>query len=154
MGVRTWIANGLMGFGRRLGRKAGAELAVDVDEHSIDIGMEYPNKTDRAWDPEMFAYGNLFVSDKANPIKPVVNRNDDLEEPDTVDTEQSDVTDDDETEVRLISSGRYQEYMRQKLVEELLNPKEQWRLIMYAVIGLGVLQFLAIAVTLFATGSF
>lgn len=165
LGVRASISNTFLTWGRKLGRSANLELEVELSEHSIEIGMVNPNGDDRAWDENMYKYGNVFPKGYANPIKPVVAENKQLEDPDTVKLQGSDESgtqavsedddgDEDDGHVKLISSPRFGAFMRQKLIESLLNPREQWRLIMYAVIGVGVLQFLGIIATLWATGTF
>ena len=199
--IRETIANWFISTGRSFGRATGLELAVEVSDHSIKCDMEKPDESTRAWDPDMYKDGNLFVSGYANPIKPRVDYHPDLEEPNTVDVSEghSGTSDaeriascdgcgpednqeameamdgvitgdvDDErlcethlgeldsshgSHLNLISSGRYREYMRQDLISQLLTPESRWNLIVWAMIGLGVLQFLAIIVTLYATGSF
>lgn len=153
MVVRTYLGNTLMAYGRKMARADGRELKVELSEHAIDVEMVRPNQEELAWDPSMYRRGNVFVAGYANPIKPEVDYHETLDEPDEVDVESSEVAEDD-ADVRMISSPRYQEYMRQDLVESLLNPREQWKLIVYGIIGLGVLQFMAIIVTMFTTGAF
>lgn len=160
--IRTWIANSLIGMGRSIGQTLGLELAVEVNDHSIRTRMEKPDESEKAWDENLYRHGNLFVSGYANPIKPDVRHDPALENPNTVDVKEGDPDDEsddvDETDdgrhVELISSARYREYMRQDLISQLLTPESRWNLIVWAVIGLGVLQFVAIIVTLYATGSF
>lgn len=164
--IREFIANSLIGMGRSFGKMTGLELAVELSDHSINASMEQVNQDKRAWDPEMYKSGNVFVSGYANPIKPRVGYNQDLEEPDTVrveegdpdsDVDQPQLEDGEETDDRhayLITSGRYREYMRQDLISQLLTPESRWNLLVWAVVGLGVLQFMAILVTMWATGSF
>ena len=159
--IREFIANWFISTGRSFGRMTGLQLAVEVSDHSIKCDMEKPDESTRAWDPDMYKAGNLFVSGYANPIKPRVDYHPDLEEPNTVDVSEGDtdgseedVADSDGGHLNLISSGRYREYMRQDLISQLLTPESRWNIIVWAMIGLGVLQFLAIIVTLYATGSF
>lgn len=164
MSIRTTIANTLISTGRSLGRSGDAELAVDVSDHSISVAMEQPDKTQRAWDANLYRRGNLFVEGYANPVKPSVRQHKELATPDeatviegTAD-DQSD-TEGDETEdtddgphVDLIASPRYRAYMRQDLISQLLNPRAQWRLIAYAVIALAVFMAVNIVVSLAAAG--
>lgn len=164
MVVRAWLSNKFVGFGRKIGRADGQELMVDLSEHSISVGMVDPERDDLAWDDSLYRHGNVFLKGYANPIKPTVTRHNELEEPDTAEIEEidSEATDavsaetdgGEDGHVKLISSARFGEFMRQQLIESLLNPREQWRLLMYAMIGLGALQFLTMIVTLYATGSF
>lgn len=145
-----------------MGQSVGLELAVELSEHSIEIEMEKPDEDTRAWDPDLYSNGNVFVQGYANPIKPRVQYNQALEEPSTIDVTEGDgegVQDDtDDTDdgphLELISSGRYRDYMRQDLISQLLTPDAQWKLIAYAVLGMLVLQFIGIIVTLYATGTF
>jgi hypothetical protein len=165
MSIRATIPNALIGWGRRLGNSLGCEIAVELNDHSIQTEMVVPNKETRAWDSDLYRKGNVFVGSYANPIKPRVEYHEDLEDPDEIthvegepDTppEGESETDggEDVGHVQLISSPRYRDYMRQDLISQLLTPSEQWKLIMYAVLGNVVLTFFAIIVTLYATGSF
>lgn len=162
--LRATLAESLIGMGRSVGQSVGLELVVEVSDHSIELGMEEPNKTARAWDSDLYSSGNVFVSGYANPIKPRVEYRQELEEPDTVDVTEGDTDeregsedeaeDEDEQHVQLISSGRYRDYMRQDLISQLLTPDAQWRTMVYAVIAVAALQFISIIVTLYATGTF
>lgn len=121
--------------------------------------MEHPNKTTRAWDPNLFRYGQMYRSGYANPIKPVVNHNPELENPDTIAADGGtvtvdDVDEDDNKHVELISSTRYREYMRQDLISQLLNPREQWRKVVWAVIALAIIMGMNFMATLSAAGVF
>lgn len=151
MALRTWLGNLLLNLGRKLARADGRELAVDLSDHSIGIKMAKPDTDELAWDPDLYHRGCVFVDGYANPIKPVVNRNKTLEDPDTIDAEQPE---NEERHVEMISSSRYGDYMKQDLISQILNPKEHWRLLAYGILGLLVLQFFAIIVTLYATGGF
>jgi len=159
MGVRSWLGNKFIRFGRKMGRGSGHELAVEVSDHDITARMERPNKTERAWDEDLYKRGNMFVAGYANPIKPSVDYNRDLENPDTVDVVEGDTDDDSGDEddstaedVQLIASPRYREYMRQDLISQILNPREQWRLLAYGIIALGILTMFNIALSLSASG--
>lgn len=163
MSIRASIATTALNFARSLGRTLGCELVVETSQHSLATSMQVPGETDsKAWDPDLYKSGQIFYAGYANPIKPTVTRHTELEDPDQVDVlegdaEQAEQTiseDDDERHAELISSARYRKYMRQDLISQLLTPRERWRLIAFAIIGLGALQFIAIAVTLWATGSF
>jgi hypothetical protein len=159
MTIRGTIATTLLQYSRVFGRMLGCQLAVETSEHSIQTTMEVPNQDDRAWDPGLFKHGNLFVAGYANPVKPSVKVNKELETPDVVEVDEGDPakmedTDDDPAHAQLISSARYRKYMRQDLISQLLTPKEQWRLIAYGVMAVAGMQLLTVAVILWATGSF
>lgn len=158
MTVRTYLSNTLIGWGRSIGRKEGqTELAVTISEHSIDTRMVETTKEHRAWDDGLYRYGNVFVKGYANPVKPVVDHNKELENPDTIDIEEGGDNESDESEgshVELISSPRYRDYMTQDLISQLLNPREQWRLIAYAIIALGAVMLINVVVTMSAAGVF
>lgn len=154
MTLRTKIANWGIGFFRKLGRKPGeSELAVELSDHSINVRMVETDTEQRAWDDNLYRYGNVFIDGYANPIKPSVEYNEELEDPDTVDVEEGSAEDSD-SHVELISSPRYRDYMRQDLIGQLLNPREQWRIIAYAVIGLALIMAINLVVTLSAAGVF
>jgi hypothetical protein len=168
--IREQIATAVLQTARSFGRILGCELAVETSQHSLKTSMVVPDRNDRAWDPGLYKYGNLFHEGYANPIKPRARRNTELEDPDTIDVETSDATadveaaaDDEELDksddtdvehVKLISSPRYRKYMRQDLISQLLTPKEQWRLIAYGVLGLAGVQVVTLLVILWANGSF
>ncbi len=143
-----------------VGESMGLSKKIEVSDHSISVELTNPDKDTRAWDSNMYRNGNLFVQGYANPIKPRVDHNTQLEDPDTVEVEEGDSGTESDSEdgegrhVNLISSSRYRDYMRQDLVSQLLTPKEQWKLIAYGVLALGVLQFVGICVTLYGTGAF
>lgn len=164
--IRELIANSFIAAGRSIGKLSGLELQVELSDHSINVEMVKPDQDTRAWDPSMFKSGNLFLDGYANPIKPRVRTNQDLEEPDTAELEEGEVEGDveqpqlesgeeaDDKHAYLITSGRYREYMRQDLISQLLTPESRWNILVWAVVGLGVLQFFAIVITMWATGSF
>lgn len=156
MGIRESVATFAINLARRFGRALGCELVVELSDHSIETSMEHPDKEKRAWDSHLYKKGQVFIKGYANPIKPSAQYNKELENPDTVDAKTSVVADggeeiEDQTHVELISSPRYREYMRQDLISQVLNPREQWRLIFFAV--LGVLGFLLINIALSASAA-
>ena len=152
------IPNRLLDYALSIGKTMGYELVVEVSDHSIDIQMERPDKTERAWDPDMYHSGNLYVSNYANPIKPKINYQDRLDTPDTIQVTESQTEDfgedldqqpdsqQDDRHIQLISSPRYRDYMRQDLISQLLTPQEQWKLLAYAVGAVAVLQFITIII--------
>lgn len=162
-GIGAAIANFLISRGRIIGNKLGYQLAVNQNQHSIKVKMVNPDSDNYAWDHDLFRKGNLFVGGYSNPVKVLINHNKELADPDTVDvmegsaaatdggTEDAD-EEEDEKHVEVISSSRYRAYMRQDLISQLLNPREQWKLIMYILAGIGVLQFVTIIVIMWATG--
>lgn len=169
--IRETIANSLIAAGRTLGKMSGLELKVELNDHSINVDMVQPDQDRWAWDPDLYKSGNVYVSGYANPIKPRVEQNQNLDTPnvvtranpdeqpehdddDDVISGDGDSTAEDSTHVQLISSGRYREFMRQDLISQLLTPESRWNLLVWAVVALGVLQFIAIISTFWATGSF
>jgi hypothetical protein len=165
MSIRTKIANVLIGTGRSLGRSEGkSELAVVVSDHSITARMVDVDESKLAWDDDMYRYGNLYIEGYANPVKPTVKTHTELEEPDTASIEDSDASDQqhdadgtddaDSPHVSLISSPRYREYMRNDLISQLLNPRQQWRLIAYGIIALAIVMVINVVITLSAAGVF
>ncbi len=151
--MRSWIASAMLNTARSFGRLLGCQLVVETSQHSLETKMELPNKEQRAWDENLYKKGQMYYSGYANPIKPAVDYDQDLENPDKITAEESE-QEKTEGHVELISSSRYREYMRQDLISQLLTPQEKWRLIAYAVGGVAVLQFVSIIITLWATGSF
>lgn len=161
MSYREIPINIAFGFVESTASAMGVRTKVELSDHSINVSYRLPDDDKRAWDRDLYKNGNVFVSGYANPIKPRVEHNEQLENPDTVDVAEGDVDEeaaeseaDGGPHVSLISSSRYRDYMRQDLVSQLLTPQEQWKLIAYGVLGLGILQFIAIIITLYGTGSF
>lgn len=160
MTIRTRLGNTLIGLGRSVGQSRGkSELAVTISDHSIDARMEPVDKENRAWDSDLYHRGNVFIDGYANPIKPVVNNNKELEDPDTVaiteggtDETQDTQEESEESHVQLISSPRYRDYMTQDLISQLLNPREQWKLLAWAILAVAFLIVINLVVTLSAAG--
>lgn len=156
--VRQWLSTVAIRSARSFGRLLGCELVVEASDHSLETTMELPDREQRAWDGSLYKHGQLYVQGYANPIKPTIDHNPSLETPDTVDVTEGDTDgaegDEDEPKAKVIASERYQQFMQQDLISQLLNPREQWRLLVYGIIALGALQFLAIIVTMYATGAF
>lgn len=126
----------MLGMARSFGNMLGCELAIDSGGQTLDAKMAVPKKTkDVAWDDNLYVKGNLFVGDYANPIKPSVNYNEGLENPDTVGVEASENGEDD-AHVSVISSPRYRLFMMQDLVSQLLNPSERLTMIQWVLIGI------------------
>lgn len=159
MSLRSYILTAWLGWLRDIANQMGCELIIEASDHSLETTFEHADKNSRAWDPNLYRRGQLYIKGYANPVKPAVDYNQDLEDPDTAVIREGDVEldEDDEQEgahTELISSPRYREYMRQDLISQLLNPREQWRLIMYAVIGLGGLMLINVLITLSVAGAF
>lgn len=154
MTVRSVLGTWFLNAGRKLGRMFGTQLVVEASNHSLETSMEVPGKEKRAWDPSMYKRGQMYIHGYANPVKPQVNYNEELTDPDTTTLKEkiADEEEHDNAHTQLISSPRYREYMRQDLISQLLNPREQWRLIAFAVIALAVLQVATLVVGLAAAG--
>lgn len=149
MSLRSSIANWLIARGRKLGRGAGAEMMVSVDDHKINAKMVHPsNQEDKAWDHNLYERGNVFVEGYANPIKPAVEEREDLEDPDTVDVRVSG----DDDHIKLISSPRYHKFMQQDLIDSLLTPQEKWRRLAFLILGIGGLLLLNMGMNIYASG--
>ena len=158
--IREFIANSLIAAGVTIGQYAGLQKAIVLSEHSINVTMEQPDESNRAWDTSLYKHGNVFLDGYANPIKPGVEQNTGLENPDhvseaeTPEEGEGDADTADGPHTQLISSGRYRDYMRQDLISQLLTPESRWNKMLYGIIAVAALQFLGIIITLYATGSF
>lgn len=89
---------------RAVGQLFGNELDVVISEHEIKLEMVDPDSIDsegRSWDPSHFLEGNIHFEGIANPIKPVIDEEVDGE--------------------RIITSDRYKTYMKNKLMEDIVN---------------------------------
>jgi len=147
--IANWFVRRAVGIAEAL----GTERVIEVSEHSIGISFEVPGKENRAWDGRLYESGQLYHSDYANPIKPKVESNADLDEPDTAYVKVSEEKEEDK-EPFLITSNRYKSYMTQDLIDSLLTPREKWRLIAYAVIGTAFLVVTNLIVSLGNAGLF
>lgn len=151
MGLRSLIASGALNTGRKIGHALGCELVIETSPHSLETSMEPPNKTNRAWDPDFWKSGQLYVAGYANPVKPVVERHIDQGDQDQVKV-QSDDLEDDERHTAIVSSTMYRTYQDQHLASELILPSEQWKRIFYAVVGLGLLMMFSLGVQVMGSG--
>lgn len=148
MGLRSAIGTTALSIGRSIGNSLGCELAVDVSGHSIETRMVVPGSDDgRAWDDSLYVSGNLFLGDYANPIKPVAEHNDGIDNPDEVTIQEAEVVETD-AHVSVISSARYRMFMIQDLVSELLNPSERLTKIQWAIIGLAGMMLMTLVVNI------
>lgn len=151
MAIRDWIATSILNYARITGRILGTELVVDVSDHSIDIKMKVPNKTERAWDSNLYKRGQLFRAGCANPVKVVLDESGTLEEEDSVDIVEGSGG---RGETTVMASQRYKTYMLQKTIKDMAMPTSHWHKVIYGMIALGALGLFQIIVTLWATGSF
>lgn len=161
MSYREIPVNMMLATAEAMGSAMGLKRKVEISDHSVTVEWTTPDQDSRAWDLDLFKRTNVFVRGYANPIKPVVDYHEQLENPDTVDVEGSDVADDetggeddDGPHVSLISSARYRDYMRQDLVSQLLTPQEKWRLLAYGILGLGIVLFVQMVITVYVNGGF
>lgn len=169
--IREFIANSLIAAGIALGSATGLQKVVELSDHSIQIEMEQPDESNRAWDQSMFKNGNVFINGYSNPVKPRVRQHTGLENPDVAEVEEGepgdvdvdqpqleaggdDSSDETDTHAQLITSSRYRDYMRQDLISQLLTPESRWNKMLYGIIAVAALQFMTIIITLYATGSF
>jgi hypothetical protein len=152
--VRETIATWCVRTGRSIGRTLGCELKVDVSDHSIKTSMVKPDTERWAWDKNLYKNGNLFVEEYANPIKPRVTVGEEIDESTEVDVTEGDGGEetDSNAHTQLISSAKYHEIIRADKISQLMNPREQWRLIVYAVIALCVLMLGNVFISLSAAG--
>ena len=131
-------------MGRSVGNMMGCELAVDVSGHSIETKMVPPEpNSQRAWDDDLFVKGNLFVNDYANPVKPVVEHKEGIDDPDQVELETSDEGES-SVHTSVISSKRYGLFMMQNLVSELLNPSERLTTIQWILVGIAGMMLMTL----------
>lgn len=134
----------MLGMARSCGNMLGCELSVDAGGQTLDAKMVPPKTTKEvAWDDNLYVKGNLFVGDYANPIKPSVDYNEGLENPDTVGVEASEDSED-SAHVSVISSPRYRLFMMQDLVSQLLNPSERLTVIQWVLIGIAGMLLVAL----------
>jgi hypothetical protein len=136
----------------------GYQLVVELSEHSIEIDLERPDKNKRAWDSSLYKSGNVFLDGYANPIKPTVKANDELENHDeaTITEGEGELPEgereDPDTSAAVIASSRFRTYMKQDLISQLLTPNEQWKLLAYAVGALGLVMLINVFISMSAAG--
>lgn len=182
MSVRTYLGNTLIGLGRSIGRKEGAsELAVTVSDHSIKARMVDISEKEMAWDHDLYRHGNLFYQSYANPVKIKVNHNPGLDNKDTVGLQEGDASvqqgheddgdgsdplvegdadyssqertaDESEQHKEVMSSNRYQMLAKQNIISQMVNPQEQWRILMYLIIGTLITAFISVIMSASAAG--
>jgi hypothetical protein len=164
MSFRTFIANKIIGFGRRIGRSNSSELKVTLSDHSIDVRMVDTDIDELYWDDNLYKFGNVFPAGYSNPIKVSVDHKPEISKPDTVEVEESKPDtepdskeggegEEDSAHVSVMSTKRYKMFMKQTLASDLLNPKEQLDKLMYAIIGVAVLQFVTMVLLAFTSGA-
>ncbi len=96
-------ANGIDNFGKIIAKFGSLKRKVTLTPHKIK--HEYVDPEDLegelAWDDEMYVNGNIFPKNKSNPVK--------------LDTGSCE----------WISSKRYKDYMKNKLVRSLIKTTEE-----------------------------
>lgn len=97
----NWIVGLAVGVASLLGYK----LIVSVDEHRINVELTKPEELrERIYDTNHYVNGNIYVKGYANPIKPLLDKA--------------------ESKVELVSSERYKNFMRMKILKELIKTAE------------------------------
>lgn len=123
------ISTVLIALSRSIGKMFGYELAVIINEHSIELQMVNPeNVEERAYDDNHFVSGNLFVKEFANPvnIKNMAKAYKDQE---------------------FITSKRYKKYMEQSLIDDIVrSSKNSGLTVTQAVFILVAAQALSVAI--------
>lgn len=150
--IRLMLGRYLFDIGRSLAQSDQGELVVDVTDHRLLTSLERPDTDARAWDPDMFVSGQMFLEGYANPVKPVAVRDEDMETMDTADVEMAangGEAEEIEDHVKLLSSWRYKEYQDQHLITELVRPEEQWKMIIYVLLAIAALTLITLLVAVF-----
>jgi len=129
-----------------------------VDEQRIQLSMAHESSHRyRHWDPDLYYKGSMYYRGYANPIKPIVERTDDVKQKDRTylyTKEGPEEHDSEKPQRTMMASARYKAHMANQMISELVTPSEQWDKIFYGLILLGVLMFFNMAVSvLIATGS-
>ena len=64
------LANFFTGMAKTFASLSGREKTIVIDEHSFSIDWRKTTDTDNySWDGNLYEKGNIFIKDKANPIK-------------------------------------------------------------------------------------
>ena len=87
---------------RGIMRSLNLETEIVLTEHKIDIKAVNPDENGKHWDENIWTYGNIYLKDFANPIN----------------IKKSEIEDKD---YDLITSERYQTFMEQSLIDDMLQ---------------------------------
>lgn len=99
------ILNWILGLAVGVASLLGYKLMVSVDEHRIDVELTKPEELrERIYDTSHYVNGNIYRKGYANPIKPLLDKAG--------------------KKVELVSSERYKEFMRMKILKELIKTAE------------------------------
>lgn len=99
------VLNWLLGLAVGVANLLGMKLMITIDEHRIDVELVKPDKLrERVWDSSHYVNGNIYVKGYGNPIKPLLDKA--------------------ENKVELVSSERYKNFMRMKILKELIKTAE------------------------------
>lgn len=139
MSIRSQLATFALNAARSFGRTLGCQIAVEAGSAELKTTMELPDNNKRDWDEQHFRRGCLFIQGYANPVVPVLRRNEGAINRDEIDAEF--YHDDDDLHVALKSSKQYVETIESDAAAQLMNPKERWRILAYGILALGVLMF-------------
>jgi len=152
MGLRTAVASWLVGTSISIGRSLGADVAVTLDNQTVDVDMVVPGSEDgRVWDGELYAKGMVYYAGYANPIKPVVSKDSDVEKRDTALVYTND---DGGPYTEMMVSERYKTHMSNHMISELVTPDEKWNKVVLGMVLLGALIMVSSLISvLVATGT-
>lgn len=149
MGFRSYLATAALNAARSFGNALGCELMVETSDHSLHTKMTVPDTTTKAWNPNLWKRGQLFVRGYANPVKPYVERHIDQGDQDKVNVVSAEL-EDEEDHVSIVSDTMYRMYQDQHLASELMLPAEKWKRIFYALLAVGGLVVLTLGLNLAA----
>lgn len=161
--IRNYIATTALNTGRTIGRTLGCELAVELNGQHIKTSMRVPGSgTGYAWDPHLYAKGQLFYEGYSNGIKPFVDIEEGVTDLDKVDLMYTDAGEEDVEDgvsalerayTGMMSSKMYQLHMDNHMGSELLQPNKLLSVMVKALAGVGLLVVLfGLVDILIATG--
>ena len=110
------LTAGLFNMTRKIMRKLGYELAVDLGAHDIEISMVRPGKDTIAWDHSLYRWGNVFVLDTngdryANPVVHTVDRSENFKINDLLKSDE------------LITTEKFKLAIQSDAAEQLIQPR-------------------------------
>jgi hypothetical protein len=122
--IAKWRAWNFERIKKKCERDDELKLKVMLNKHKIDQEYTIPDKTNDAWDFDTYYNGNLFLEDKAQPLR--LNK--------------------DNNRLKLMSSDRYRSYMNNKLVDDIVSASEEGTdMIMLISLVMNVVSFVLIA---------
>lgn len=124
------LENVVYNIAESISRARGKEPAINVGTNSISIEFVNPENTEsRAWDNDLYAFGNIFLEGYANALK---ISQDKIEE----------------SETKLMPSKKYRNFMKNKVIQDAFyadaRQNKKLILLLMASLGMNVITLFAV----------